>query len=75
MIVEIFLAFTLFGGVVRDVDAFVDRDVCLADLARGRQNLAAARLARPEYAAVTIVGCIPVLVEAPKAPAAETNAK
>lgn len=73
MIVEIYLAFTLIGGVVKDVDAFVDRDACLVALALSRQHLETAKRARPEFAGVTLVGCVPTSVEAPKAPAEATQ--
>jgi hypothetical protein len=65
-LVTVYLVFTLVAGVVKDVDAFVDRDDCLAQMERGRENLRVARIARPELAAVDYVGCSPLDVVAPE---------
>ena len=66
--IEIFLLWTLVAGEPHDVDAFTDRDQCIATMSHFEANLQRAREAKPELAAVSLLGCIPLKVVAPKPP-------
>jgi hypothetical protein len=67
-VIEIFLLWTLVAGEPHDVDAFTDRDQCIATMSHFEANLQRAREAKPELAAVTLVGCVPLQVLPPQQP-------
>lgn len=66
--IEIFLIWTLFGGLVHDVDSFVDRDQCLKVAAEWQVQLAEVVRQRPEMASVQIVSCQAVKLAVPQTP-------
>jgi hypothetical protein len=66
--IEIFLLWTLVAGKAEDVDAFIDRDQCIATMSHFEANLQKAREIKPELKAVTLVGCVPIQVLPPQQP-------
>ena len=62
MTVTIFLIWTLVAGAIHDVDSFSSRESCEETLALWQSNVERVREQRPEYAALAIAGCQPVMV-------------
>lgn len=66
----IFLIWTLWAGVPYDVDAFIDQKVCVEAMEAWQENVRKAREARPEVLAqLALVGCVPLEISVPAAPA------